>query len=184
MAFQVSPGINTSEIDLTTGIPAIATTEAGFAGVFSWGPVGKLTLVSSENDLVSRYGRPTDDNAETFFSAANFLSYSNALYVSRAAITTGFSNTQTAELQGNTTVLIADPETGITDGLGVYGEGIPGGTTVSNVSTNSTHTIVVLSNAALLGNSTIASAQSINFHDADIAFTAVANSSAAVDRVE
>ena len=93
MAFQVSPGINVSEIDLTTTIPSLATTIGAFGGVFRWGPVGKFILVDSENTLAARYGKPTSDNYETFFTAANFLAYGNALYVSRAAVTTGFSNT-------------------------------------------------------------------------------------------
>ena len=83
--FQVSPGVNISEIDLTTTTPAVDTTVGAIAGVFRWGPVGVRTLVTSENDLVNKFGRPTSINPETFFTAANFLSYSNALYVSRAA---------------------------------------------------------------------------------------------------
>jgi phage tail sheath protein FI len=98
--FQTSPGINISEIDLTTVTPAVDTTVGAFAGVFRWGPVGVRTLVTSENDLVNKFGRPTSINPETFFTAANFLSYSNALYISRAAnasVTTsafGVANTQ------------------------------------------------------------------------------------------
>ena len=83
--FQISPGINISEIDLTTTTPAVDTTVGAFAGVFRWGPVGVRTLVTSENDLVAKFGKPTSINPETFFTAANFLSYSNALYISRAA---------------------------------------------------------------------------------------------------
>lgn len=83
--FQTSPGINISEIDLTTTTPAVDTTVGAFAGVFRWGPVGVRTLVTSENDLVAKFGKPTSINPETFFTAANFLAYSNALYVSRAA---------------------------------------------------------------------------------------------------
>ena len=83
--FQTSPGINVSEIDLTTTTPAVDTTVGAFAGVFRWGPVGVRTLVTSENDLVAKFGKPTSINPETFFTAANFLSYSNSLYISRAA---------------------------------------------------------------------------------------------------
>ena len=88
MAFQVSPGINISEIDLTTIVPTTSTTEGAFAGVFRWGPIDKLVLLDSEQTLVSRFGSPTSFNPETFFTAANFLSYGNQLYVSRAANTT------------------------------------------------------------------------------------------------
>jgi hypothetical protein len=103
MAFQVSPGINVSEIDLTTSVPALATTVGGFGGVFRWGPVGKFVLVDSENTLANRFGKPTSDNYETFYTAANFLSYGNALYVSRAGTTTGFVNT--SSIAANSTVL-------------------------------------------------------------------------------
>lgn len=87
MAFQVSPGVNVSEIDLTTVVPAVSTTEGGFAGVFSWGPVDQRILVESENELVNRFGAPSDLNPETFFTAANFLAYGNKLYVVRVANT-------------------------------------------------------------------------------------------------
>ena len=89
MAFQLSPGVNVSEIDLTTVVPAVATSDGAIAGVFRWGPIGQRVLIDSENQLVNRFGKPTNHNAETFFSAANFLAYSNRLYVSRAAKTTG-----------------------------------------------------------------------------------------------
>lgn len=85
--FQISPGVNISEIDLTTVTPPVSTTVGAIAGVFRWGPVGVRTLVTSENDLVRLFGKPASTNPETFFTAASFLSYSNALYVSRAANT-------------------------------------------------------------------------------------------------
>jgi Phage tail sheath protein subtilisin-like domain/Phage tail sheath C-terminal domain len=87
MAFQVSPGINVSEVDLTTIVPAVATTSGAIGGLFRWGPVGQLVLVDSEITLTHRFGKPTNFNAETFFTAANFLAYGNSLYVSRAANT-------------------------------------------------------------------------------------------------
>jgi hypothetical protein len=141
MAFQVSPGINISEIDLTTTVPALATTVGGFGGVFRWGPVGKFVLVDSENTLANRFGKPTSDNYETFYTAANFLSYGNALYVSRAANTTGFSNTATVTLSSNTTLATSNGAAlGLTVGNLVQGDGIPDDTFVTAVS-NTTTTI-------------------------------------------
>lgn len=93
MPFQVSPGVNISEIDLTTVVPAVSTTEGAFAGVFRWGPVDKIVLVDTEDNLVSRFGKPSNFNAETFFTAANFLSYGNKLYVVRTANTTDSAGT-------------------------------------------------------------------------------------------
>ena len=84
MAFQVSPGVNVSEIDLTTIVPAVSTTEGAIAGCFRWGPCEQFQLIDTEAKLATRFGKPTNYNAETWFTAANFLAYGNALYVSRA----------------------------------------------------------------------------------------------------
>jgi len=92
MAFQVSPGVNVSEVDLTTVVPAVSTSVGAVAGVFKWGPVGKRTLISSETELAAQFGKPTNHNPETFFTAANFLAYGNALQVVRSANTTNFAN--------------------------------------------------------------------------------------------
>lgn len=174
MAFQVSPGINVSEIDLTTTIPSLATTVGAFGGVFRWGPVGKFILVDSENTLVARYGKPTSDNFETFFTAANFLSYGNALYVSRAAVTTGFSNTvpvANVNLQGNSTVILTGNNHGVAAGQAVFGAGIPTGTFVTSVTANSTALEVVLT-----ANATSSTDAQLNFFANTLALNAVANS--------
>jgi phage tail sheath protein FI len=87
MAIQISPGISVSEYNLTTTVPPVATTEGAIAGVFSWGPVNERVLVTSETELVNVFGKPTSSNYETFFTAADFLAYSNKLYVVRVAAT-------------------------------------------------------------------------------------------------
>ena len=84
MAFQVSPGVNVSEIDLSTVVPAVSTTEGALAGVFKWGPVDERVLIDSEETLVNRFQKPDGNlNPETFFTAASFLAYGNKLYVNR-----------------------------------------------------------------------------------------------------
>jgi len=103
MAFQVSPGVNVSEIDLTTVVPAVSSTEGGIAGVFRWGPVNDRVNVSSEVELVKSFGKPSDDNFETFMTASSFLAYGNQLYVVRAADANAFNayanTTAAADLQ-------------------------------------------------------------------------------------
>lgn len=91
MAFQISPGVNVSEVDLTTVVPAVSTTTGAYAGQFQWGPVNKLTQITNETELVSRFGKPDSNTATSFFSAANFLAYGNNLQVVRAA-NTGSNN--------------------------------------------------------------------------------------------
>ena len=83
MAFQLSPGVLVTEQDLTSVVPAVATTAGGFAGAFAWGPVGVVTTVDSENALVTRFGKPNSSTFQSFFTAANFLSYGNNLQVIR-----------------------------------------------------------------------------------------------------
>lgn len=174
MAFQVSPGVNISEVDLTTIIPSISVTEGAFGGVFRWGPVGKFILVDSENTLAARYGKPTSNNYETFFTAANFLAYGNALYVSRAAVTTGFSNTvaaASANLNSNTTVVLIGNTYGVAAGQSVFGAGIPEGTYVVSATVAAGNTNVVLS-----ANATSSTDAQLNFYANNIALNAVANS--------
>jgi phage tail sheath protein FI len=91
MAFQVSPGVLVQEKDLTRIIPAVSTSIGAFAGEFRKGPLDQITSISSEQELVSVFGKPDNSNFESFFSAANFLQYSNALRVVRVQ-NTGLAN--------------------------------------------------------------------------------------------
>lgn len=120
MAFQLSPGVNVTEVDLTTIVPSVATTDGAIAGVFRWGPVNEATLITNETNLANRFGKPTNLNAETWFNAASFLTYSNRLYVSRAANTTGTSPILTSAVVevANATVLVTST-TGVTVGMSV-----------------------------------------------------------------
>ena len=84
MAFQVSPGINVSEIDLTTVVPNVSTSIGCIAGGFQWGPVLERTSITTENDLKNTFGKPDSYTYESYMVAANYLSYSNNLIVARA----------------------------------------------------------------------------------------------------
>ena len=48
MAFQVSPGVQVNEVDLTNVVPAVSTSTGAIAGAFRWGPVDQVVRVSSE----------------------------------------------------------------------------------------------------------------------------------------
>jgi phage tail sheath protein FI len=91
MTFQVSPGTDWQEIDLTTVVPAVSTTKAAIAGVFLWGPADQAVQVTSEIDLRNRFLTPSDANFETWLTSASFLAYSNQLYVSRAVDANSFN---------------------------------------------------------------------------------------------
>ena len=103
MAFQISPGVNTSEIDLTTVVPGVSSVDAGFSGAFRWGPINEVTLVDSEDLLTQRFQKPDANTFVSFFTAANFLQYSNRLHLVRCA--TSAARNASA---GGTEVLVAN----------------------------------------------------------------------------
>ena len=84
MAFQLSPGVVVTERDLTSIVPAVATTAGAFAGAFQWGPLDEVITIDSENNLVKVFGPPDSETYKSFFTAANFLGYGNNLQVVRS----------------------------------------------------------------------------------------------------
>ena len=110
MAFQLSPGVQVKEVDLTSLIPAVATTRAGFAGHFQWGPVGQRITVSGETELVSLFQEPDTNTASYFFTAANFLGYGNSLQVARVVGTGSANSVARWDGAGTAGVLIKNEE--------------------------------------------------------------------------
>lgn len=99
MGFLVSPGVEINEVDLTNVIPAVSTSIGAYAGQFRKGPILQPTLISSEKELASIFGAPTTRNAAdavSFMTAAAFLKYGNALYVTRCETTGALNATSTS----------------------------------------------------------------------------------------
>ena len=88
MANLVSPGVQVKEIDLTNVVPSTSSTIGAMAGAFSWGPCEQIHTVSSETELVEKFGKPGSDTWESVLTAAQFLSYGSALKVVRAVKST------------------------------------------------------------------------------------------------
>jgi len=84
MAFQVSPGVLVQEKDLTTIIPNVSTSIGAIVIEADKGPADEILEVSSEKQLVDYFGEPNSSNADTWYTAANFLKYSGALKVVRS----------------------------------------------------------------------------------------------------
>ena len=87
MAFQVSPGVQVTEKDLTNVVPAVATSIAGIVMAAEKGPTDSITAIASEEELVQIFGEPqsNSNHFEDWMSAASFLGYGNALRVVRPA---------------------------------------------------------------------------------------------------
>jgi len=107
MAFQLSPGVNVSEIDLTTIVPSVATSIGAFAGPFAWGPIGEIITISDEVRLADRFGKPDSTNYEYWFSASNFLAYTSNLKIVRAA---NITTTRNATANGANNVALIKNE--------------------------------------------------------------------------
>ena len=121
MAFQVSPGVQVSEIDLTNVVPAVSSTTGAFAGHFQWGPVGEVVTVSDSKGLVDNFYQPanSDAGAEDFYSAEAFLKYGSSLRVVR--INTSQLNNANAS---NATALLKNDD----DYVNTYQDGSQSGT--------------------------------------------------------
>ena len=120
MSFLVSPGVHVKEIDLTNVVPAVATSIGALAGAFQKGPVSSVTNISSEEELLEIFGKPlaSSNQFETWFTAANFLQYSDSLKVVRAG--SGILNAG-----ANSGILIRDDdhyEASFSTGQGSHGE--------------------------------------------------------------
>ena len=92
MTEMVSPGVYVSESDqseIATNVSAIA---ACFAGNFTKGPLEEYTQITNTDDLISFYGKPTDENYNDWYQAYNYLQYADNLYISRACNINGYAN--------------------------------------------------------------------------------------------
>ncbi len=84
MAFYLSPLVDVQEIDLSTTIPAVATSIGVIVMRNTWrGPEMKKTLITSEDELIERFGKPDKDSFKDIFAAAGYLKYGNKLYCTR-----------------------------------------------------------------------------------------------------
>ena len=81
---QLSPGVVVLERDLTNVVNATVDNIAAIVGSFEKGPVEQVTSVTSEKELLSIFGKPTDYNFEYWFSTAQFLLYGGTVKIVRA----------------------------------------------------------------------------------------------------
>ena len=109
MPFQISPGINISERDLTHVVPNVATSIGAMAGSFQWGPVLQRITVTTENELVKKFGKPDDYTFKSFFTAANYLAYSNNLIVVRN-VGAAAKNAVVGDIDNGTSVLVKNKD--------------------------------------------------------------------------
>ena len=199
MAFQVSPGVLVQEKDLTNIIPAVSTSIGAYAFNSSRGPVGEVTLISSEQELVSIFGKPTASNFEEYFTASSFLQYSNALKVVRTensgilnAVTNGGSAVLVKNTdQYNSTYLADGSYTGLSGRefvarfAGAYGNGLEVSVCPSLQAYEEAVVTTVNDSAVSIGDTTITMTSGTNINVGDIlSFSTTAATSDYDDGIE
>ena len=179
MAFQVSPGVLVQERDLTNIIPAVSTSIGAVAGQFQKGPIDEIVSISSEQELVDTFGKPDSATFEHFFTASNFLQYSNALRVVRAQNTSVTNATASGSsiLIKNTDDYTNNYSTGqgsvgtfAARTAGVHGNSLQVSTcpSASAYEQISTSLVASTSTTNAVGNTTIAVDEGSNFNVGDI----------------
>ena len=127
MGDLISPGVQVKEKDLTASVRSEPTSIGATAITATWGPMNEVITINDETQLVDIFGKPDDGNYEYWFTAANFLAYTNTLRLVRME-QTGSKNagvSGTAVLIPNTTSwLVGDG----TNGPFSAGEGAVGTT--------------------------------------------------------
>lgn len=170
MAFQLSAGVNVSEVNLTTVVPSVATSSGAMAGVFRWGPIGKRVRIDSEDQLVARFGKPTNFNAETWFTAANFTNYGIDLQVSRGANTSGATpSISFTAVSGNTNYTTTNTAA-LTTGMYVFQSSNSSILVGSKATTITVVNSTVISTTAALASNTV----TLYFANPGTAYTSVA----------
>ena len=85
---QLSPGVLIREVDLTVGRADNVLDNIGaIAGPFPTGPVDEPTDITTENELIKVFGKPSNKDAqyEYWMSASSYLSYGGVLKVVRTS---------------------------------------------------------------------------------------------------
>ena len=96
MADLISPGVQVKEKDLTASVRSEPTSIGATAITATWGPMNEVVTVNDETQLVDIFGKPDDGNFEYWFTAANFLAYTNTLRIVRMEQTGSLNAGETA----------------------------------------------------------------------------------------
>jgi phage tail sheath protein FI len=137
MAIALSPSVTVTEKDLTNVIPAVSTSVGAAVIDAAWGPVMDVTTVESENTLAARFGKPNSTNAASWFTAANFLAYSNNLLVVRTD-TTNQRNAVSALTGSISSIPVTSGGTGYS---GIVTVNIPAPSTSGGIQATATATV-------------------------------------------
>ena len=91
---MVSPGVFVIEKDISEYAPSLNSSVVGIVGFASKGPVNEATLITSPNQLIRTFGKPSDDlPGQGLLGAVEILETTNSLYFVRGASTSAANAT-------------------------------------------------------------------------------------------
>lgn len=117
MMFSLSPSVEVQESSLNATFTEVASTGGAFCGAFNWGPVEEVITVSGENRLCDIFSTPDSSNDIQWWSAANFLAYSNNLKVVRVVGSNALNATDDADIIVESVTIVIPEISGGVEGV-------------------------------------------------------------------
>lgn len=119
MVNYVSPGVYTIEKDISEYTPSINTSIVGIVGFAGKGPTNKATLITSQNNLISTFGSPTEALlGQALEGSLEILEQTNSMYFIRAAASTA-TDASANMIIGTCPSVIVSGSTAVAGGYGV-----------------------------------------------------------------
>lgn len=78
-------GVTLKELDYSTSVQTASASGAGFAGSYAWGPIMDAQTITDTDNYALIFGKPTKTNKIPYFTAWQYLGYSDNLRVVRVA---------------------------------------------------------------------------------------------------
>lgn len=118
MTNPVSPGVYVIEKDISEYTPSINSSVVGIVGFASKGPLNVATLITSQNQLVDTFGRPSEDIiGQGLEGALEILEETNSLYFVRCVAPSGTEASATLPVGSCPSVIVSGNGFGITESL-------------------------------------------------------------------
>jgi phage tail sheath protein FI len=111
MTTYLSPGVYTKETDFSFYVTQISTSACGMVGIAEKGPINKVTLVTSWEQFIKKFGSYIQDGYLAYAARAFFDNGGQALYITRVAHCTDPTDRTTLAAQP-ASVTLKDRKTG------------------------------------------------------------------------
>ena len=111
---QLSPGVEVREIDLSLTPSIAGSSFAVFCGDFEKGPSDAIILITSVQQFIDTFGKPNNQNYNSWYQVYSFLQYSNTIYVSRAVDVEGINTKEDSGFEVEVAMEVGDEQVKVT----------------------------------------------------------------------